>query len=85
MPDIAIEVVLTSGGVDKLEIYRGLEVPEVWFFRSGAFELYLLGETGYAPIERSTLLPDLDLVHLAGFVDRDDHTEAVFAYLDSLR
>jgi len=30
-PDIAIEVIRTSGGIDKLEVYRGPEVPEVWF------------------------------------------------------
>ena len=29
VPDIAIEVVLSSGGIDKLPIYAGLGVPEV--------------------------------------------------------
>ena len=29
IPDIAIEIALTSGGIDKLEVYRGLQVPEV--------------------------------------------------------
>ncbi|MEL7314642.1 MAG: Uma2 family endonuclease [Cyanobacteria bacterium J06559_3] len=29
LPDLAIEVNLTSGGVDKLTIYQGLGVPEV--------------------------------------------------------
>ncbi|NJL99872.1 MAG: hypothetical protein HC924_14225 [Synechococcaceae cyanobacterium SM2_3_2] len=29
LPDIAIEVVLSSGLVNKLEIYRGLGIPEV--------------------------------------------------------
>lgn len=31
-PDLAIEVVVTSGGVDKLEIYKRLGVREVWFW-----------------------------------------------------
>src|SRR5262245_21546987 len=31
-PDLAIEVVWTSGGVDKLEIYRALGIAEVWFW-----------------------------------------------------
>jgi Uma2 family endonuclease len=35
-PDIAIEVVWTSGGIDKLAVYRGLGVPEVWFRQDGA-------------------------------------------------
>src|SRR5690606_35256338 len=29
-PDLVLEVVVTSGGIDKLEVYRGLCVPEVW-------------------------------------------------------
>ncbi|HYQ91776.1 MAG TPA: Uma2 family endonuclease, partial [Candidatus Competibacteraceae bacterium] len=35
-PDIAIEVVWTSGGMDKLEVYRDLEVPEVWIWQDNA-------------------------------------------------
>jgi hypothetical protein len=35
-PDFAVEVVHTSGGIDKLAVYQGLEVPEVWFFDRGA-------------------------------------------------
>ncbi len=34
-PDIAIEVIWTSGGLDKLEVYRGLEVSEVWIWQGG--------------------------------------------------
>jgi len=34
-PDIAIEVAKTSGGIDKLKVYRGLGVPEVWFWQRG--------------------------------------------------
>lgn len=29
-PDIALEVVVSSGLVDKLDVYHGLGVPEVW-------------------------------------------------------
>src|SRR5262245_55305786 len=34
-PDLAVEVVATSGGIDKLEVYCKLEVPEVWFWHAG--------------------------------------------------
>jgi Uma2 family endonuclease len=33
-PDLAIEVVWTAGGLDRLEIYRGLGVREVWVWRT---------------------------------------------------
>src|SRR5262249_48920986 len=42
VPDIALEVILTHGGMDKLSVYRGLGVREVWFFEESAFNLYAL-------------------------------------------
>ena len=84
VPDIAIEVVITSGGIDKLAVYRGLGIPEVWFFHGEAFHLYRLGDTGYERVPRSTFLPDLDLDLLASFVDRQDQTAAVRDYQSAL-
>jgi len=83
-PDIAIEVVRTSGGIDKLAVYRGLGVPEVWFFSKGRFQLHRLGPSGYESIAKSTLLPELDLDVLARFVAEQDQTKAVLAYRDTL-
>lgn len=84
-PDIAIEVVLSSGGIDKLSIYRGLGVREVWFFQKGRFHVHRLGSDGYVEIAKSVYLPDLDLVTLAEFVTYPDQTKAVRAYRDTLR
>jgi len=42
LPDIAIEVVLTSGGIEKLPVYAGLGVREVWFWEDDAFHLHAL-------------------------------------------
>jgi Uma2 family endonuclease len=33
-PDLAIEVIVTSGSIDRLELYRRLGVREVWFWQS---------------------------------------------------
>ncbi len=33
-PDQAIEVIVTSGGINKLEVYRRLNVKEVWFWQN---------------------------------------------------
>ena len=33
IPDIALEIAITSGGIDKLSVYQGLGVTEVWFLR----------------------------------------------------
>lgn len=68
VPDIAIEVVVTSGGIDSLDIYKGLNVPEVWFWKNGSFSLYCLRENDYKECDRSQFLPDLDLELLASYV-----------------
>ncbi len=85
VPDIAIEVVLSSGGIDKLEVYRGLDVPEVWFWEEGRLAVFQLGIDGYQAARRSRFLPDLDLEQLLVFVRPDDQTDAVRAYRDALR
>ena len=85
VPDIAIEVILTSGGLNKLAIYAGLGVREVWQWRRDRFALHTLEGDGYRPIERSLLIPQLDIGELAEFVRRPDQHAAVRAYRDSLR
>jgi Uma2 family endonuclease len=85
MPDIAIEVVVSSGGIDKLEIYARLGVREVWFWQKGAMTLHALRDDGYEDIARSELLPDLDIAELASFVATPDPMAAALAYREALR
>jgi Uma2 family endonuclease len=59
-PDLAIEVIWTRGGIDKLEIYRRLGVREVWFWDAESIAVHVLGDAGYEIQERSVWLPDLD-------------------------
>lgn len=86
-PDIAIEIVLTSGGIDKLAVYKGLGVKEVWFWENQTFSLYGLidSETGYETLSASRLLPGLDLSVLAQFIDYPSQTQAVKAFRKTLR
>ncbi|MEO8843908.1 MAG: Uma2 family endonuclease [Kofleriaceae bacterium] len=88
VPHIALEVVFTSGGVDKLEIYRRLGVREVWFWIDEALAVYCLGTGGYAKQRSSKLIPELDLSDLARRVlatDPSKQTEAIRAYRKALR
>ncbi|MBW4578545.1 MAG: Uma2 family endonuclease [Tildeniella nuda ZEHNDER 1965/U140] len=84
-PDLAIEVVITSGIVNKLEIYQGLGVTEVWQWQNGEFVIHHLRATGYEPMTRSALLPDLDTQLLASYVNPTDQFDAVMAFRDRLR
>lgn len=80
IPDIAIEIALTSGGIDKLEVYRGLQVPEVWFWTDERFSLYRLRDSGYESISSSEFLPELDFSVLSQYVGYENQTQAVIAY-----
>lgn len=86
-PDFAIEVVLTSGGLDKLKVYQGLGILEVWFWQDGKLIVQKLQADGdaYAPILRSELLPDLDLDLLAAHIRPEDEPQAVKAFRNIIR
>ena len=58
-PDVAIEVVWTSGGIDKLDVYRKLGVREVWFYERGGLRFFALRVDSYVETPRSELLPQL--------------------------
>ncbi|MFO1419949.1 MAG: Uma2 family endonuclease [Candidatus Competibacteraceae bacterium] len=85
IPDIAIEVIWTSGGIDKLEVYRGLRVPEVWFWQKGVLRFFLLEEDAYLSGTRSRLLPDLDPALIARCMGESSQTQAVRALRAALR
>jgi Uma2 family endonuclease len=84
-PDLAIEVIWTSGGIEKLEVYRGLGVGEVWMWRKGQLQVHVLVAGRYRRSARSVLFPALDLDRLLSFAVRPDQTQAVEEYRKSLR
>ena len=84
-PDIAVEVVLSSGIVDKLTIYEGLGVVEIWMWENNQFSLYHLRSNGYEQIAASELLPDCDIELLASYVKPENQFDAVMNYRDELR
>jgi Uma2 family endonuclease len=84
-PDLAIEVVWTHGGIDKLDVYRGLRVREVWIYKDGALELYPLRRNAYVRIPKSEVLPKLDLRELATYLRATDQTSAVRRYFKALQ
>lgn len=84
-PQLAIEVVWTSGRIDRLDIYRKLGVAEVWYWRRGHIQPYCLRGERYVPVEASEVLPGLDLELLTRYLDRPTTFEAIKAYRDALR
>ena len=82
-PDLAIEVVWTSGGINKLEVYRRLGVREVWFYERGSLRFFTLrgdrGRESYVEIPLSEILPQLPRELLLECMREPDQTAAVLA------
>ena len=50
IPDLAIEVVITSGEPNELKRYQALGVQKVWFCENGTISIYQLLATGYTNV-----------------------------------
>ncbi|MEK7863430.1 MAG: Uma2 family endonuclease [Chloroflexota bacterium] len=93
VPQIAIEVVVASPLVDKLDVYARLGVPEVWIWHSATrslvvHRLLVTDSPGvrYDSHDRSAILADMDLALLASFVRAgESHTALAKAYRAALR
>lgn len=85
VPDLALEVVVTHGYIDKLEVYRGLGIREVWVFVKGAFRICTLRDERYELIEKSEVLPEVDLLRIAHYAQQHDQHAALRAFRDELR
>jgi Uma2 family endonuclease len=70
IPDLAVEVTYSSGGVADLEKYRYLKVKEVWFWKNNEITFYHLVNSEYQEIENSVCLPKLSADFLVTFVNR---------------
>ncbi|MDB4957678.1 MAG: hypothetical protein JWO36_5247 [Myxococcales bacterium] len=84
-PHLAIEVIHTSGSINKLEVYERLDVPEVWFWKRGKIVVHVLRKGAWATARRSGFLPGLDLDLLCSCLDRPSTTAAIRAFRDALR
>ncbi len=84
-PDLAVEVVFTSGGVDKLAVYKKLEVTEVWFWENTQFSLYHLRGDKYESISVSELLPALDITLLAAYIQHPNPLLAIKEFRKQIR
>lgn len=82
-----LEVVIASGGVNKVEGYRRMGIPEVWFWEDGVLKVYHLNADGsaYAPTPQSQLLPDLPLDLLCRYVTYYDQFDAVDEFLTAIQ
>lgn len=83
IPDLAIEVTITSGSIKKLETYSRLGIKEVWFWKKNKFTLYYLRDLkqfvenfGYEEIQSSELIPELNIAFLSECVTIPNQVDA---------
>lgn len=88
-PDLAIEIVFTSGGINKLESYKRLKIPEVWFWDDGVLEVYhLRGERNdlqYEKIDKSEELPGINLELLLRCINMVNHVDAIKTFQQGIQ
>jgi len=84
-PDLAVEVIWTHGGLDKLDVYRGLGVREVWIWKKDGLKAYELRGNAYVEISQSVAIPGLTPSFILQFLDCDTQTVAVRKMRSALR
>jgi Uma2 family endonuclease len=87
IPDLAIEVILTSGNTEKLKKYSLLGVSEVWLWEDGILDIYNLNaqNSQYQKSLTSKFLPNLDLATLQRCILSASPLEALKTFRQSLR
>ncbi|WP_242057852.1 MULTISPECIES: Uma2 family endonuclease [Nostoc] len=86
VPDIVIEVILTSGTINRKELYKPKKVPEVWFWKSNSIKIFRLTEQGeYEQVDQSGFFSDLDPAKLLRYIAMPDQYDAVQEFIQTIR
>ncbi|MCP2728030.1 Uma2 family endonuclease [Limnofasciculus baicalensis] len=89
LPDLAIEVVFSSGGINKLEVYKRLKIKEVWFWEDGVLEIYHLRGEGntldYERVSSSEEVKGIDLDLLLRCINIVNHVDAIKTFQQELQ
>lgn len=70
IPDLAVEVIFSSGSVEDLEKYQKLGVKEVWFWINNQLEIYVLVDDSYQKQNTSDNLANLDAKLLNKYISQ---------------
>jgi Uma2 family endonuclease len=61
-PDLVLEIDITSGSLNKLPIYKAMNVPEIWQYNGNNLTVFILNEeeNNYQKVEQSLNFPWLN-------------------------
>lgn len=88
IPDIAVEIDITTESLDKFPIYAALEVPEIWVYDGKHLAFYELDNGNYHQIPHSRALPQLSAMDLERFLEiskKQGQTAALKSFRQSLQ
>ena len=87
IPDLVIEVVLTSGNINVLDLYLRLGVSEVWYWEDGLLSVYCLVKEKqiYENLNSSQFFPDLSLSTFVKYITYYDQYEAIAEFIKQLQ
>lgn len=86
VPDIVLEIIVTSGTINRKELYKPKKVPEVWFWKSNSLKIFRLNDSGeYEEVNRSGFFPDLDPALLLNYIAMPDQYDAVAEFQQVIR
>ena len=74
VPDIAVEVDITTESLDKFPIYAALKVPELWIYDGKKLSFYELRDENYHQITHSRALPQISAKDLTKFLETSRRT-----------
>lgn len=79
-PELVLEVVSPSGGLDKLDEWWRLGVQEVWFWdRADRLQIFVRGADGFDRADRSVLVAGVDPALISTCMDEPTQPAAVKA------
>jgi Uma2 family endonuclease len=82
-PDVAVEIDIHHGSLDKFPIYVSLGVPELWLYDGSALTIYQLEHDQYVTRESSPALPMLSAALLTEYLNRlqtEDEFQVLLAF-----
>ena len=85
-PDIIIEIIITSGTINRRQLYQPKRIPEVWFWKSDTIKIFRLNAAGeYEEVNRSSFFPNLDSALLLQYIAMPDQYNAVREFEQTIR
>ncbi len=79
VPDVAVEIDITTESLDKFPIYSALQVPELWIYDGENLTFYELENKEYREISHSRTMPSLSSQDLAEFLQLSKQKGQTFA------